>query len=349
MNHHLPTPPSCWSDLTWKQLCKMWSVKQQYGGNADLTRTASLLSLLGLSVLRGCENDKDTGESIFRLMDECGRVYTVSPRELSFMAKKVIPWFDFPYGDPGEKERKDEKGQVLAPGRDAVRGYVSPMRDAMILPEDYVRVGRRYFALPQVACNNLTWQQYRSLQTVSPQLFTEGMTDEQTIELQARFLAHILVPRTVSILDTWGGSMRLRPHYEYKYSSDQAEHMALWFQKRMLRELRRKVNTGQGSEAALENHLSTLFHICVQTYQTALGYYSEAYPLLFAGDGKNDQMRDALQGEVGTVNTIMKYAGYTEQQQVYDSNLPFVLDILNTMTKEAKDIEKMNAKIKHKK
>jgi hypothetical protein len=42
----------------------------------------------------------------------------------------------------------------------------------------------------------------------------------------------------------------------------------------------------------------------------------------------------------------MKYAGYAEQQQVYDSNLPFVLDILNTMTKEAKDIEEMNAKYK---
>ena len=59
-------------------------------------------------------------------------------------------------------------------------------------------------------------------------------------------------------------------------------------------------------------------------------------------------MRDALQDEVGTINTVMKYAGYSEQQQVYDSNLPFVLDILNTMAKEAKEIEKMNARIKKK-
>lgn len=55
-------------------------------------------------------------------------------------------------------------------------------------------------------------------------------------------------------------------------------------------------------------------------------------------------MRDALQGEVGTVNTVMKYAGYSEQQQVYDSNLPFVLDILNTMTKEAKELESIRNK-----
>ena len=44
----------------------------------------------------------------------------------------------------------------------------------------------------------------------------------------------------------------------------------------------------------------------------------------------------------------MKYAGYAEQQQVYDSNLPFVLDILNTMTKEAQEIKRMNSKIKNK-
>lgn len=33
---------------------------------------------------------------------------------------------------------------------------------------------------------------------------------------------------------------------------------------------------------------------------------------------------------------------------VYGLNLPFVLDILNTMTKEAKEIEKMNSRIKKK-
>ena len=70
--------------------------------------------------------------------------------------------------------------------------------------------------------------------------------------------------------------------------------------------------------------------------------------MLFEGGGKHGPMNDALQGEGGTVNTIRKYSGYSEQQQVYDSNLPFVLDILNTMTKEAKEIEAMNAKIKHK-
>ena len=184
------------------------------------------------------------------------------------------------------------------------------------------------FALPQVACNNLTWQQYRSLQAIAPQLFAEGISEDQALELQSQFLAHILTPRSLALLDTTGGSIRIRPHYEYRYNSEQAEGLSKFWKKQLKDQ--------------------TLFHICFQCYQTALTYYAASYPLLFDSGGKNDQMRDALTGEVGTINTIMKYAGYAEQQQVYDSNLPFVLDILNTMTKEAKEIEKMNRKIKHK-
>ena len=189
------------------------------------------------------------------------------------------------------------------------------------------------FALPQVACNNLTWQQYRSLQAIAPQLFAEGIGEREALGLQAQFLAHILTPRSLALLDTAGGSIRLRPHYEYRYNAEQAEGLARWWERQLTRE---------------NGRLAVLFHICFLAYQTALSYYAASYPLLFSDSGKTDPLRDALTGEVGTINTIMKYAGYAEQQQVYDSNLPFVLDILNTMTKEAKEIEKMNSKIKRK-
>ena len=51
---------------------------------------------------------------------------------------------------------------------------------------------------------------------------------------------------------------------------------------------------------------------------------------------------------VETINAVMMEAHYTSQQEVYDSNLPFILGILNTMTKEAQQIEAMNARIKSK-
>lgn len=335
------TLPHSWSELTWQQVNICWQAKIRYGGNPDVARVAAMLSLLGCSVTSGKSVEAGSGEPLYRLEGKGGRIWTVTPREAAQMARQALPWFDYPYGDPGEKEEKDEKGNVVRERREAVPGYVSPMRDALMLSADKVEVSdgvlalrSRTFALPQVACNNLTWQQYRSLQAVVPQLFDEG---EDTVGPQAQFLAHCLVPRSMAVLDTAGGSIRLRPHYEYRYNAEQAETMVRWFRRKLERE-----------DRGAAGQVTVLFHVCFQAYQTAVSYYASAYPLLFSDSGKKDTMRDALQGEVGTINTIMKYAGYAEQQQVYDSNLPFVLDILNTMAKEAKEIEKMNAKIKKK-
>jgi hypothetical protein len=314
-------------------------------------------------------------------------IYVVTARELAHMARQAVAWLQYPYGDPGEPAVKDEKGKVVREAREPVRGYVSNMRDALAIPIETIAIangqlimdngqspsGRgvwqwlrsklsiinyqlsisvKHFALPQVACNNLTWQQYRSLQAIAPQLFAEGIGEREALGLQAQFLAHILTPRSLALLDTAGGSIRPRPHYEYRYNAEQAEGLARWFEKQLIIENGKLTMASRRSNnyqlSIVNCQLSMLFHICFQAYQTALSYYAASYPLLFSDSGKTDPLRDALTGEVGTINTIMKYAGYAEQQQVYDSNLPFVLDILNTMTKEAKEIEKMNSKIKRK-
>ncbi len=368
----LPALPGSWSELSWRQLCDVWRVKMRYSGNPDVARAAALLSLCGLEAVgipkgrrRGtgmpeCRYHETTGEPLYTLRNGDGLLLAVTPRELSQMARQTLPWLDYPYGDPGKEAVKDDSGKVVEEAMDPVRGYVSNMRDAMILPEEEVTVTasviplfrhtvmpvklRRHFALPQVACNNLTWQQYRSLQVITPQMFREGVTEGEALDLQAQFLAHCLVPRSVALLDTTGGSIRLRPHYTYQYDSVRAEKMVKWWRRKLAASSSRHndITVSRQDTAAI------LFHICFQCYQTALSYYAQAYPLLFSDDGKKDKMKDALQGEVGTINTIMKYAGYAEQQQVYDSNLPFVLDILNTMAKEAKEIEKMDARIKRK-
>jgi len=370
MSKPFPTLPKSWSDLTWQQLQDCWQVKQRYGDNPDVARAAAVLTLtLGPRFkVQGSRVDDRTGEPVYYLQLETRNqkpeTYVITPRELAHMAKQALPWFDYPYGDPGKEAVKDEKGNVIEEAVAPVRGYVSNMRDALILPSDYVAVsgfrfqvsgegGSRWrsylkletwtlkpakrFALPRFACNNLTWQQYRSLQAIAPQLFKEDNTEDETLDLWAQFLAHCLVPRSLALLDTSGGSIRFRPHWEYTYDSVRAEGLVAWWKKKL------------AASSSRQDTAATLFHICFQAYQTALTYYAQAYPLLFNGSDKGDQMKDALQGEVGTINTIMKYAGYSEQQQVYDSNLPFVLDILNTMAKEAKEIEKMNAKINRKK
>lgn len=342
-----PELPKSWSELTWQQLCTCWQVKMQYGGNADVARAAALLALTFGSrfKVQGSRVDDKTGEQQYILSDishQPSDFWLVKPRELSQMAQQALPWFDYPYGDPGKEAVKDEKGKVIEEAVSPVRGYVSGMRDALILQEEETVVAafdislfrhfyipiffRRHFSLPQMACNNLTWQQYRSLQAITPQLFQEGISDEDALDLQAQFLAHCMTPRSLALLDTTAGSIRLRPHQTYQYDAIRAEKYVRFWKKQL------------SASRNVDNVVPILFHICFQAYQTALTYYAQAYPLLFSDD-KKDTMNDALQGEVGTINTIMKYAGYSEQQQVYDSNLPFVLDILNKMATEAKEIE----------
>ncbi len=343
----LPRPPQSWSTLTWTQLCLCWQTKMRYAGRPDVARPATLMALLSLEAGSG-EADAHTGEKHYRLRGKDGRPWIVTPRELSALAREALPWLDYPYGDGGEPPVTDDRGKVIKEARPAVPGYVSPMRDAMVLPRETVAVRcglwcKRVFQMPQAACINLTWQQYRSLQAIVPQLFGEGLNRRDVVALQAKFLAHALVPRSLALFDTAAGSIRLRPHREFRYNAEQADGLEQWFERRLLRE-----KPGQGRVRADGAPLSVIFHTVFQCYQTAMTYYAATYPALFGGGGKNNKLQDALAGEVSVINRVMKYAGYAEQQQVYDSNLPFVFEILDTMTREAKEIEKMNAKMKRK-
>ena len=331
--------PKSWSELTWQQLVECWQVKIRYGGNPDVARAAALLALLQLTIDHGSltiDYSEQTGERLYHLRSADGRRWTTTPRELSYLSKTALPWFDFPYGDQGEKEQTDDQGKVVKEARDPARGYVSNMQDAMILPlkrfkVQWSRFNGQRFALPQAACANLTWEQYRALQALAPQLFASGQSEEAVMDLQAQFLAHILVPRSFALFDTTGGNIKVRPHWVYQYDSRRAEGLVPKFRQQL---------------STFNSQLSTLFHICFQVYQTALSYYNVVYPLLFAGTGKSDPLQDALTGEVETLNSVMKYQRYSSPQEVYDANLPLIFATLNSMAKEAKEIEKINAKSK---
>lgn len=359
MSKPLPSLPSSWSDLTWQQLWDCWMAKLRYGGNPDAARCAALLALTLGSNFRvsSVKFDEQTGEQTYMLTPDTGEALCVTPRQLAHLAKKALPWFDYPYGDRGDEAVKDEKGKVIKEARDPVRGYVNPSwRDAMQLPEERIVIcGNKtiagsewdsmseikrqqilqsspftlHFSIPQLACNNLTWEQYRSIQPLVPQIWQQDISEEQALLLQAQFTAYCLVPEQVQTEQTTPLKDRFRPAHTFKFDSERAEQSVPFWQK--------QIESG-----------SVIFHVCFQVYQTAIQYYETVYPLLFGGGGKEDPLRDALTGEVGTINAVMKYAGYRTQQEVYESYLPHVFDILNTMSKEAKEIEKMNSKIKRK-
>lgn len=340
-NNPLPPLPQSWSGLTWDQLCRVWSVKMKYGGNPDVAAAAALLALTGLTpVVEPCPTvatgatsgslDALTGERLYLLADGDGRQYTATPRLLAHIARQALPWLQFPYGDQGDREERDDEGKVVRERREGHPGYVNPAtdwRDAMALPQETVAVAGITFALPQVAMNNLTWHQYRALQAIVPMIFQEGTSDDDALSMQAQFLAYAMTPEAVS----GSAADPFAPRHRFKYDADRAEQTVAFWREQL----------AQGSP---------LFHICFQVYQTAMqNYYPSVYPLLFGGSSsKSDPLHTALSGEVDTINAVMKYQGYNDPQQVYDANLPIVFGTLNTMTKEAKEIEKMNQKIKRK-
>lgn len=375
---NLPPIPQTWSELSWPQLCGCWQAKMCHGGNADVARAAGLLAVCGLTVDGREPADARTGESIYRLKDQDGQAWTATARELAHLARQTMPWFDFPYGDQGDKEERDEQGKVIRERREGHPGYVHPnqqdWRDAMVLTEETVEVAGVTFALPQGACSNITWHQYRSLQAIAPQLWQDGLTDEQARSLHAQFLAYILVPAPAT--EDTGDRFHTRP--TFRYDAERAEASVQFWEKtlsqplpvmersdyhktRFSRWFRRKDDLpypqqdillpalqGRGRGEGLSVDGLTLFHICFQVWQTAVAnFYPSVFPLLFGG-GKSDPLHTALTGETDTINAVMKYQGYTSPEQVYATELPIILGTLNTMSKEAKEIEKMNAKIKRK-
>jgi hypothetical protein len=321
----------------------------RYGGNVDVARAAGLLAVItadqgGYTVSRG-DADPRTGEQQYVLSTPLpqqggtgGWVFTA--RELAHLAREAMPWFDWPYGDQGDKEERDEQGKVIRERREGHPGYVHPnqqdWRDAMVLTEETVEVAGVTFALPQGACSNITWHQYRSLQAIAPQLWQDGLTDDEARSLRAQFLAYILVPALPT--EETGDRFHKRP--TFRYDAERAE-ASVQFWENQLR--------GEGHQpSAISHQPSLLFHICFQVWQTAVAnFYPSVFPLLFGG-GKSDPLHTALTGETDTINAVMKYQGYSSPEQVYNTELPIILGTLNTMSKEAKEIEKMNAKIKRK-
>jgi len=322
----LPAVPQTWSELSWQQLCGCWQAKMRYGGNTDVARAAGLLAVCGLTVVGREPADTRTGESIYRLKDRDGRLWTVTARELAHLARETMPWFDWPYGDQGDKEERDEQGKVIRERREGHPGYVhqnqQDWRDAMVLTEETVEVAGVTFALPQGACSNITWHQYRSLQAIAPQLWQDGLTDDEARSLHAQFLAYILVPA----LPTEETADRFHTRPTFRYDAERAEASVAFWEEQL-----------NGADAPV------LFHICFQVWQTAVAnFYPSVFPLLFGG-GKSDPLHTALTGETDTINAVMKYQGYSSPEQVYNTELPIILGTLNTMSKEAKEIEKIKS------
>ena len=172
------------------------------------------------------------------------------------------------------------------------------------------------------------------------------------------FLAHILTP--ISGHDTHNNPI-------YEYSSRHADTLAERFAREApLSSSERegvddipnnrkngKTNSQQStSSRTFHFSLSTihfsLFPILYQLFQSSLLQYQTMFPHVFSSSGGKGSADNPIVSELGTLNAVMKYQGYTTQQEVYDTNALFVFKIIDSMTREAKEMEKASKRASRK-
>lgn len=311
---NLPSPPSSWNELSKKQL--IYIHKLLGSGLSEVeSKLKAFLYLMGLKVLKRAEKQDD---GTFRFCFRRKGLKHVRERlgmqswEVSYWIDKYLKFLDEPF-------------------------------NLVQLPFQYIRVEGRKFKAPDALMMNLTYEQYNNAQRylvayweasrIVDSLRKNGATIEalrsaenQALGYRAGFLAHMYVQGSWRILDQRGNMTRLSPRRVYAYSSEDAERQVKRFR----------------------TAPRWIFDVTYQFFQSSLGVYKKDFEFLFR-EYEDNQGKSALVMEIDTINAIQKYAGYNDQQAVYDSNVGFIFGFLNSMSHEAKQIEEMNNKMKIKK
>lgn len=213
------------------------------------------------------------------------------------------------------------------------------------LPIDTITIGKKEWRLPLALITSITYEQYTNAQQLLQAVWE---LTEQVKDAQHEIISNINDDDS-NTMNTQQRIAELEPTAKelQRYRAQLLSHMLIPAEK----------GAEYKSEDAEERvdffvkHIDEhpyLLDILVQHLQSCLGVYKTQFPDLFSGDGSGSDTIPMV-SEVNTINAIMKWQGYQEQQKVFDSNAIFIFSILNSMTKEAKAIEEANAKMrKHK-
>lgn len=316
----LPAPPSGWMELSHEQLRAVHRLMHSARSVADL-KLRVFLMLCGLRAFKRGYHDVEPGEG-----KGGGVVYHF----------RRSGWWNRLFGGVAAMASWEVCFWI-----DRYMGFLDEPLKLLRLPFEYVRIGFRKYKAPDAQMVNLTYEQYGNAQRYligcwdAKRALTEdqemkaserGKLFKEMMRCRAGFLAHLFTPPSLRLLDQRHQSTRFSPQAVYHYDADRAERLIPKFMQADAKD-------------------DTLFDICCQFFQSCQIRYKEDFPFLFKDyDGGSD--RSALVMEIDTVNAVQKYAGYTSQQEVYDSNSVFIFGFLNNMAHEAKELEKLNQKTK---
>ena len=310
---NFPAPPSDWNMLSEQQLRTIHELMESGIGVSEY-KLKVFLMLMGLRIVKRADKKED-GSFVYHFR-RTGWKSRFSREEFGMEAWEVDYWI--------EKYLKflDEPFRLIQ------------------LPFSHVRVGMVRYKAPDPLMVNLTYEQYGNAQRcliaywetsrMVESLKKNGATleavkhaQEEALQARAGFLAHMYVEPGWQLLDQRNQMTRISIKRVYEYCSVKAEERVEDF------------------KAAP----SWLFAVTYQLFQSCLSQYKQKFPYIFKQCDDNDG-KDVLIIELGTLNAIQKYGGFTETQKVYDQNSMIIFKFLDSMAEEAKQIEDMNRKMK---
>lgn len=147
-------------------------------------------------------------------------------------------------------------------------------------------------------------------------------------ELRCRFLATMFCPSAIETGKIQDGRYIRTPARKiWAFTMSQTEDNARYFRK-------------------VEKRMYPVMELFFQSVQEA---YSRLFPDLYAPSGKGKKITNPIVQEVSMVNSIMKEQGYGSTEAVYRSEAVRILEVMDSMCKKAKEIERMNQRMSSKK
>lgn len=227
-------------------------------------------------------------------------------------------------------------------GADVVRWWMRKLSfldketSMFMSPYDIVKLRGKRFKCPCAVMADITYHQYMRAQNLLIGYWSvvEKIEKEDNGEIlrtllkeaeriQSRFLATLFNMETIIITEN-GGDVRLKkPRVDFKYIEAQGDLNARFFHKSVKR----------------------MFPVMAQFFQSCQNYYCELFPDLFTQNSSGGKNVNMLKVELETVNSLMKYQGFKDYDNIYGAQAVRILDVLNQMSKEAKKIKEMEARV----
>lgn len=319
---NLPALPSSWNELTTEQLEGIVRIRTRLATlmtndekRGDVEYRLQVFLLLGGFKVTHKTVKNDDGTFTY-LLQRRGIKPRLLMERLPFQSWEIAYWID----------------QYLK--------FLDEPMERTLPPYTFIRRYGRRFKCPEALMTDVTYQQHSAAQAylinywdnvklLEAQLENGGSKRSvkeirrNIREARANFLATLFTSPSLQVQVGSEGDVRRVHRKTWTYDAVTAEQNVRYFR--------------HGSHV--------LFAVMSQFFQSVQAYFKQSFPDLFTSHG-NGTEKDPLIMETEMLNAIMKYAGFKDYQSIYDSNSVFIFGVMNNMSKEAKAIEDMNAKMK---